>query len=191
MIDPQNVAAILLAAGQSSRFGASDKLLADLQGQPLILHAAQRIGELNPARKIAVCGAEVGKLLSPLGFHIVTNPDARQGLSTSLACGIEAARQGECSAALVCLGDMPLISLNHLRLLLSRFEGKSAPIVGSRKDDKAMPPAIFARAFFDQLQSGHGDQGARGLLASADHITAPANELIDIDTIEDLRRVRP
>lgn len=187
MIAPENVTAILLAAGQSSRFGTSDKLLADLNDKPLILHAAARITELNPARKIAVCSPEVGELLRPLGFEIVPNPNARDGLSTSLAHGIETVDQ---AAALVCLGDMPFVTLAHLQSLLAEFDDITAPVVASIKNATPLPPAIFARRYFAELKAGQGDRGARGLLATAHHITAPPNELADIDTIEDLRRFR-
>lgn len=194
MIDAGDVALILLAAGQSSRFGDQDKLLADLNGQPLVLHAAQRVVELNPGRKIAVCGHEVGTLLKPSGFELMANPDARFGLSTSLALGIEAAARGQASAALICLGDMPFVSLGHLRALLAGFDAEQAPVVASRKNgtnSRGMPPAIFARTFFAQLQSGQGDQGARSLLSSASFVGASAEELTDIDSTEDMRRIKP
>src|SRR6266542_2734007 len=97
MIEAGKIAAILLAAGQSLRFGAADKLLARIDGEPLLMHAARRIVELEPARRIAVCsdaqGAAAG-LLSLLGFEIAVNAHPERGLSSSLACGIAAAATG-------------------------------------------------------------------------------------------------
>jgi molybdenum cofactor cytidylyltransferase len=194
MIEAGDIVAILLAAGQSTRFGEDDKLLADLDGRPLILHAADYVMGVGAGRMIAVCGAQAGEieaLLSRLGFEIVINANAEQGLSTSLACGIEAAEQGGAAAAVICLGDMPFVSAGHLHALLAKFDPVRAPIVASRAAGAAMPPAILARSCFDELRRGRGDKGARVLLSSADYVEAAPEELADIDTIEDLRRLTP
>lgn len=192
MIKPGRVAALLLCAGQSARFGPTDKLLAVLDGLPLVVHAARRITRLDPGRKIAVCAeGRVAGLLEPMGFEIVINRAAEQGLSTSLGCGVEAVEQGDCEAALVCLGDMPFVSAGHFGELLARFDPVEAPNIASAANGVAMPPALFARACFDQLRAQRGDRGAGKLLASAVQVPAPPGELADIDTIEDLWGVRP
>lgn len=191
MIDAANIAAILLAAGQSRRFGADDKLLAPLAGEPLALHAARRIVELAPGRRIAVCPDGDGALatmLSGLGFDIVVNADAASGLSQSLALGIAAAARGPERAALVCLADMPFVGTGHLQRLLARFDPIAAPVVASSDGDAAMPPALFARALFDRLRASEGDRGGKALLADAALVTAAAGELADIDRPADLRR---
>jgi molybdenum cofactor cytidylyltransferase len=189
MIEAGKVAAILLAAGQSLRFGAADKLFAEIDGEPLLMHAARRIIELEPARRIAVCsdarGAAVD-LLSALGFEIAVNPRPERGLSSSLACGMAAAATGPADAALIALADMPFVSLRHLRSLLAAFDPSDAPVVGSARNGLAMPPALFARAMFAPLQQAQGDQGGRKLLAAARLVEAPAAELADVDVPEDL-----
>lgn len=191
MIDAANIAAVLLAAGQSRRFGADDKLLAPLAGEPLALHAARRIVELAPGRRIAVCPDGDGALatmLSRLGFDIIVNADAASGLSQSLALGIAAAARGPERAALVCLADMPFVGTGHLQRLLTRFDPIAAPVVASSDGDAAMPPALFARALFDRLRASEGDRGGKALLADAALVTAAAGELADIDRPADLRR---
>ena len=191
MIEAGKVAAILLAAGASKRFGEEDKLLAELDGEPLLDHAARRIVELEPGQKIAVCSSAQGgpaELLRGLGFDIVLNPQPGRGLSSSLVCGIAGAARGPAEAALVCLADMPFVSLDHLQLLLLRFDPQQAPVVASAKEDVAMPPALFARALFDELRQLSGDRGARSLLATAALVPAAATELTDIDLPEHLPR---
>lgn len=191
MIKAGKVAAILLAAGQSLRFGGSDKLLAKVDGEPLLLHASRRIMELKPARCIAVCSDAQGaaaSLLATLGFAVVFNPHPERGLSSSLARGIAEAAQGPSEAALICLADMPFISLRHLQALLARFDGGHAPIVASAREGIPMPPALFARSMFERLQQATGDHGGRKLLAGARLIEAPASQLADIDLPDDLRR---
>jgi molybdenum cofactor cytidylyltransferase len=189
MIEAGRVTAILLAAGRSLRFGGTDKLLAQVDSEPLVLHAARRMLELEPGRQIAVCsdghGAVAGLLFS-LGFEIVLNPHPERGLSSSLACGIGEAEPSQAEAALICLADMPFISLRHLQALLARFDAERAPIVASAREGIAMPPALFARSKFARLQQATGDRGGRNLLAGASLVEAPAAELADIDVPGDL-----
>lgn len=189
MIEAANVAAILLAAGTSQRFGAEDKLLAPLAGEPLALHAARRIVELAPGRRIAVCPDDHGVLAQQLaaeGFEIVVNAHPERGLSQSLSWGIAAAALGPEVAALICLADMPFVSAGHLRNLLTRFDSSTAPAVASSNGDAAMPPALFSRALFEALRSGEGDRGGKALLADAALVRADAGELLDIDQPGDL-----
>lgn len=190
MIDAGDISAILLAAGESRRFGSDDKLLAPLAGEPLALHAARRIVALAPGRRIAVCRDADGALarrLVALGFEIIGNPRPERGLSHSLACGIAEAARGRETAALVCLADMPFVSAGHLDRLLDRFDPATTPVVGSSDGTAAMPPALFARALFDRLSASAGDRGGKALLAGAALVTASADELADIDRPEDLR----
>lgn len=189
MIDPNAVAAILLAAGRSSRFGAEDKLLAPLDGMPVALHAARAIATLGPARRIAICPDADGALADMLageGFDIVANPDAERGLSESLRLGIAAAQAGTELAALLCLADMPFVRAGHLAALLARFDPDEAPVVASGRDGVPMPPALFARSRFAELAEARGDSGGRALLASAVIFPAPAGRLDDIDRPGDL-----
>lgn len=189
MIDATNIAAILLAAGTSRRFGADDKLLAPLDGAPLALHAARRIVELAPGRRIAVCRDDHGMLaraLAELGFEIVANPYSERGLSQSLSCGIAKAAPGPEAAALICLADMPFVSADHLRSLIVRFDAATAPIVASTNGEAAMPPALFAHSLFETLRDSTGDRGGKALLAGAVLVRARADELADIDRPGDL-----
>lgn len=189
MIDAGDIAAILLAAGGSRRFGAGDKLLAPLAGEPLALHAAQRIVELAPGRRIAVCrdaDGPLAKCLAALDFAIVVNPDPEARLSQSLARGIAEAARGPETAALIALADMPFVGVAHLRSLLARFDAEDAPVVASTDGAARMPPALFARSLFGALQEGSGDRGARALLADAALVAAGDGELADIDRPEDL-----
>lgn len=189
MTERSKIAAILLAAGQSSRFGSEDKLLANMAGEAVVMHAAYAIRPLAPATCIAVCAdstAPVAHMLAGTGFRIVENRHPELGMSRSLAIGIAAAALTSCDAALVCLGDMPFVSTAHLQALLDRFDPEYAPIVASSQGDAAMPPALFHRANFARLQSGTGDSGGRSLLADAVLVRAPAGELRDIDVPRDL-----
>jgi molybdenum cofactor cytidylyltransferase len=81
---------------------------------------------------------------------------------------------------------MPFVSTRHLRNLIGRFDVEHTPIVASSNDKVAMPPALFARALFEKLQSGEGDRGGKTLLADAALVHAGSDELADIDCPSDL-----
>src|SRR3546814_19889776 len=105
--------------------------------------------ELAPGRRIAVCPDGDGPLarrLAAQGFDIVVNPDEALGLSCSLARGIAEAARGPQAAALICLADMPFVTLGHLPQLLTRFDPGPAPVVASPDGEVPIPPAPFARS---------------------------------------------
>lgn len=181
------IAAILLAAGRSRRFGSGDKLLAPLCGKPLILHAAAAIARLDCNCRIAVCANEaVAELLSSRGYCIVSAEGTDAPMSRSLAAGIAEASALGAAAALVCLGDMPFITAAHLDALLRRRRDTLAPVMASSNGKTPMPPAIFDRSCFAALTTLHGDRGAREMLAGAQCVEAPRGTLRDIDTEADL-----
>ena len=188
MIAAEHVAAVLLAAGESRRFGAANKLLADLRGQPLVLHIAARLARLGFGTRIAICSDDrVAALLGDAGFQIVPNPAPERGLSQSLALGIGALPE-DADAALICLGDMPAVPEAHVDALLARFDPDRAPVVASARGGRPMPPALFGRSLFPALRTQTGDRGARDLLAAAAHVPASPSWLADIDAPAELAR---
>jgi len=190
MIAAERVAALLLAAGESRRFGAANKLLADLRGQPLVIHVATRLARLGLGARVAVCSDDrVAALLDDAGFRIVRNAAPERGLSQSLALGIGALPE-DVDAALVCLGDMPDVPDTHVQALLARFDGDTAPVVASALGGHPMPPALFGKSLFPALRARTGDRGARDLLAAAERVPASADWLADIDAPSDLARAQ-
>lgn len=184
MIAPADCAVIVLAAGRSERFGSGQKLMADLLGRPLAAHIARTLSRLDWAQKLAVTADDaVSALFADQGFTIVTNPSPEHGQSHSLRLGIDAARDAK--ATLVCLADMPFITVEHLRALLDAADG--ANTIASRADDYRGPPAIFPTSALRAADLS-GDKGARGLLADAHLIDLPSEAVTDFDRIEDFAR---
>jgi len=172
-----SVAAVLLAAGLSRRFGTDDKLAMQLDGVPLGLHAARTLAGLPLDHRIVVTGP------SPLdwpGFTPVTNDRPEQGMGHSLALGVRPARALGVSAVLVALADMPFVSSCHFALLLSCYRDPDS-IACSSDGKRRMPPALFGSRWFDALADLSGDTGARALLGKAQPVIAGADELADVD----------
>jgi len=190
MVTPERVAAVLLAAGQSRRFGQSDKMLLQLGGQPMVMHAAQMLSMFGLGRLFAVCpldGDAAVDLVSAKGFTCIRTTQRDGDLSHSLATGVRAvAALPDVSAILICLADMPFVTSQHIQRLLDAHDGGPTSIIASSDGGTSMPPALFGRTHFEALMSLEGDAGARALLTMAKLVHADSAILKDIDRIEDL-----
>ena len=190
-----HIAALVLAAGRSSRMGADNKLLVEVAGVPMVLRAANAARASRASSVTAVVGHqadEVGAVLAATGSAIVTNPDYAQGMSTSLRHGI-AALPAEADAVLVVLGDMPGITARHLDRLIAAFDPANPAIVVPEKDGRRGNPILWPREFFAAMCDISGDQGARALLERhAERVRKVAFDddaiFLDIDRPEDLER---
>ena len=196
------IAAVLLAAGKSSRMG-TNKMLEMIDGRPMVARTAQRLLSSRARPIVAVLGNmadQVDDALSRLPVDRVRNPDYADGLSTSLKRGITAL-PADIDGAIVCLGDMPLIAGRDLDRLIAAFnplEGRA--IVVPTRHGRRGNPVLWSRQFFPEMMALSGDSGARKLIDEHADLVAEIemdndSVLIDIDTPEalaDLReRVKP
>lgn len=161
-----NVAALVLAAGRSSRMGGANKLLAEVDGVPLVLRAVNAALASKAASVTVVLGHEaetVVALLAGCRVNLVRNPDYAQGMSTSLRCGL-AALPAAAAAAVVLLADMPRISAVHVDRLIDAFDAGQPSILVPHRGGRRGNPILWPREFLAGMASVAGDQGARGLL---------------------------
>ena len=191
-----SVAAVILAAGRSTRMGAN-KLVADLGGKPLIRRTSEAVLASRARPVLLVTGHEPGKLAQSLaGLDVVwvRNPRHAEGLSTSLIAGI-AALPDEARAALICLGDMALIKAGTLDRIIESFEkepsvGAIVPAYGGEWGN----PVLLSRKLFDSVANLGGDTGARKLLQGRADVRVLEVEdpaiLIDADTPSALAEMR-
>ncbi|WP_267434230.1 nucleotidyltransferase family protein [Sphingomonas sp. GM_Shp_1] len=188
MIDAEDVVLVLLAAGRSSRFGMDNKLEAEFLGKPVGFHVTTALESIAFADRIVVTdGCRLD--FASRGYRPIHNADVGQGLSHSLQLGVREAMKTSPRAILVALADMPRVTAAHIYRLFDAFEGPDAVVVSSNGEHPT-PPGIFGSGRFEALLKLEGDEGARALVAGGRHVvTAPA-ELIDIDTPEDLERLR-
>jgi molybdenum cofactor cytidylyltransferase len=183
-----SVAAVILAAGRSTRMGAN-KLLADVGGKPLIRRTSEAVLASRARPILFVTGHESEKLAESLaGLDVVwvRNPRHAEGLSTSLIAGV-AALPDDARAALICLGDMALIKAATLDRLIESFEkepgfGAIVPAHGGEWGN----PVLLSRKLFDSVGTLIGDTGARKLLQGRSDVRVLEVEdpaiLIDADT---------
>ena len=194
----RRVAALVLAAGRSTRMGAVNKMLAEIGGKPLVRIAAEQAAASHAQPVIVVTGHEREKVeaaLKGLSVRFVHNPDYSEGLGTSLKAGIAAVPE-ESDAAIVCLGDMPQVDAALINRLIAAFDPeRGALVVVPSIDGRRGNPVVWSRRFFHDLMSIQGDIGARHLIgnyveAVVEVPVAGEAALIDVDTPESLSAVK-
>jgi molybdenum cofactor cytidylyltransferase len=194
----RSVAAIILAAGRSIRMGGPNKLLAEIDGKPLVRIAAEQAlaSRANPV--IVVTGhqrEQIEAVLAGLALRIVHNPDFAQGLGTSLRAGVKAV-PADADGTIICLADMPQVGSNLIDRLIAAFDPeKGALVVVPTLDGKRGNPVLWSRRFFPDLMAIDGDVGARHLIAGyAEAVTeVPVTgdaAFLDVDTAEMLAALK-
>jgi len=194
----RRVAALVLAAGRSTRMGAVNKMLAEIGGKPLVRIAAEQAVASHAQPVIVVTGHEREKVeaaLKGLPVRFVHNTDYAEGLGTSLKAGIAAVPE-ENDAAVVCLGDMPQVDAALINRLIAAFDPeRGALVVVPSIDGKRGNPVVWSRRFFHDLMAIQGDVGARHLIgnyteAVVEVPVAGEAALTDVDTPESLLAVK-
>ncbi|MBI2735206.1 MAG: NTP transferase domain-containing protein [Rhodospirillales bacterium] len=193
------VAALVLAAGRSTRMGGPNKMLADAEGQPLVVHAVKAALASQAVEVVVVLGnmadevrAAIDKAIPAKSrLRFVTNPDFADGLSTSVGVGIGALGK-DIDAAIVQLGDMPGVGaplLDRLMAAFSPVEGRSicVPTVAGKRGN----PVLWARQFFPEMTKLSGDSGAKHLIGEHADLVCEVEmtgeaAVTDIDTPEAL-----
>ena len=192
------IAAVVLAAGQSSRMGAN-KLAATLDGKPVLRHVVDNIRAARLDKIVVVLGHQADEtraLLAGAGVDTVVNEHYRKGIATSLQAGI-AALPDEIDGAMIFLGDMPDIDAALIGRLTEAFDpARMRAIVVPKREGRQGNPVLWGRAFFPILaEETHGDSGAKHLIPRYARWVAeiPADTdaiFADLDTAEALRQRR-
>jgi molybdenum cofactor cytidylyltransferase len=190
------VAAIVLAAGRSSRMAPRNKLLERVEGTAIIAHVAGVALRSGADPVIVVTGFDaprIAEALRELTVTLVHNPDFATGLSSSLKTGLSAL-SSDVDGALILLGDMPAVDAPVLRALMTAFTGADA-ICMPVHQGHAGNPILWGKSYFAEMMGVSGDRGAKPLLARhAARVTevAVASDGIfaDVDTADDLARLK-
>jgi molybdenum cofactor cytidylyltransferase len=194
------VAAVVLAAGRSRRMAPHNKLLvADGGGKPMIARMVDNVLSSGARPVIVVTGHQaelVEQALAGRPVRFVHAADYAEGLSASLKAGITAV-PAECAAAVVCLGDMPLVTGRMIDRLLAAYDpDEGRLIVLPTFRGKQGNPMLWDRRFFAEMLEISGDSGARHLLGRhmdglAEVEMADEAVLRDFDTPDSLATLPP
>ena len=188
------VDAILLAAGQSTRMGARNKLLEPVGGEPMIRRVAAAVRSAAIRRLVVVTGHQAGRVrdaLAGLDCAFADNPDYPSGMGSSVAAGARAAFEtpDPPDAAIVCLGDMPDIAPAMLDALIANYDPQAGrTIVAAASGGQRGHPVLWDRRFADDLASLGGDTGGRDILQ--EHAGQVVTVEMDDDAVLDATSTR-
>lgn len=192
------IAAVVLAAGRSTRMGPANKLLQEVEGRPMVARVVDAALASSARPVVVVTGHQAEAVRAALAGRDVTfvhNPDFATGLASSLRQGL-GALPADCDGALVAQGDMPRLTADHFERLVAAFspvEGRA--IIVPTWAGKRGNPVLWAARFFPEMKAVAGDVGAKHLIGEhADvvrEVESPDDAvLLDVDTPDVLARVR-
>ncbi|HEX8940310.1 MAG TPA: nucleotidyltransferase family protein [Candidatus Limnocylindrales bacterium] len=194
MIEADRVAAVVLAAGASSRFGGQ-KLLAPLAGTPVLGHVLSAAANLGLAETILVLGRDAGAVANAVPeageprVRVVRNPEPERGLSSSLRLGLDAVGPAV-DAALILLGDQPLVRPAVIAALFEAWEAAGPPLVVPRYAGGGGPnPVLIARGAWPLAAEVRGDRGLGPVMARRPDLVRQVpvqGDNPDVDTPADL-----
>jgi molybdenum cofactor cytidylyltransferase len=190
------VAAVVLAAGGSTRFGSPKQLL-PWGDKTLLQHVVDRVLGSSLDLVVLVLGHEAGRIGALIGdrpLRVVVNQEWARGQSGSLRAGLQALPQ-TCDACLFVLADQPNVSPQLIDRLLARYRRTLAPIVAPVHQGRRGNPVLFARTLFPELLEMQGDQGGRQAIERHEQEVETVEALdpdpfLDIDTVENYEEAR-
>ncbi len=184
-------AAVVLAAGASSRFGRP-KALARLWGRPLLQHVLDSVAQVGVAEVVVVLGRDAETIEAALGWRSerrVRNPNPGAGLSSSLRVGLDSVGPAQ-EAALILLGDQPLVRVDVIGRLLAGLASPARPIVVPRYREGGGPnPLLIHRAAWPLAGEAQSDRGLGSVLRNHSDLVvevAVEGSNPDIDTPDEL-----
>jgi molybdenum cofactor cytidylyltransferase len=191
------VAAVVLAAGGSTRMAPIHKLLIEIDGEPMVRRVARSALEAGLAATVAVVGHEAAAVraaLAGLPLAFAENPSWREGIASSIRVGLASVPEN-CTGALILLADMPRVRPAHLQRLCAAFarhgaHGICVPSFGGQRGN----PVLWGRAHFPALAALTGDRGGRVLFEALRRhlVEVPMDDdavLYDVDTAQALSAV--
>lgn len=187
-------AAVILAAGSSSRMGQSKQML-DIHGEKLLIKTIQSVMRAGIPRVIIVLGAEEKAhrdLIKDLPVEVIHNADWRRGMGSSLKAGIRQliTHDPATEVVVVSVCDQPLLSPQNIQALITQYKETGKAVIASEYSGAPGVPALFHKSFFERLMRLPDDQGAKRIIleniGEASLIRFPGGE-IDLDTMEDYR----
>jgi molybdenum cofactor cytidylyltransferase len=196
MAEPDACAAIILAAGASSRLG-QPKQLVKIGGETLLRRTTRFAIEAGCSPVIVVLSRDVTMLTSQvdgLAASIVVNGDWQTGMASSLKAGLQAVllAHPDQAAVMILVCDQPRLNESVLRDLMEVRTVKGSKITASKYHDMLGVPAVFSRVVFSELMELTGEQGARSVMQrnpeQLSWVEFP-DGIFDLDTPEDLARL--
>lgn len=194
----RHVGAVVLAAGTSSRAGAQNKLLAEVDGIAMVRRVVETTLAAEVSPVVVVVGHEaprVRRALDGLNVTFVHNENYASGMGTSIAAGVRAIRALGTGATLVALGDMPFVRAEDIRLLVAAHTESTqhlivAPESGTADKRRLGNPVLWPERYFDDLEALDGDAGGKVLMLRSPGAVLRI-PIDDVGVLRDVDRPKP
>ncbi|WP_114575451.1 NTP transferase domain-containing protein [Saliphagus sp. LR7] len=188
--DDGPIPGLVLAAGEGTRFGQENKLLAPVGRKPVVVRAVRTVLDSRIRPVTVVVGHEADRVreaLSDLPVRTVENPRYREGQATSVEVGIGALPE-DAPAVLIALGDMPFVDPGTVSALRRAYRAGGGTALAAAADGRRGNPVLFDRQHFDALVGLEGDVGGRGVLREEGVLveTGDPGVIRDVDRPADL-----
>jgi xanthine dehydrogenase accessory factor len=189
------ISAIILAAGQASRFGQCKQLM-PLGGKVLLQHVLDNLGASKVDDIVVILGARAAEIQETVTFgraRVVMNRDHAQGMSTSIQAGLRSLSP-ETEAAMIVLADEPFVTTHTYDTLVDEYRAKRASVVVPTYQGFRGNPVVVDRSLFAEMMEIRGDIGCRAIFGEHPQsiVKVPVADrgvVTDIDTMEDFRGV--
>lgn len=196
------VAAIILAAGESTRMGRPKALLADPDGRPFVARIVRTFAAAGIGDVVIVTGrqhAAIAQALAaddpPVRPFLVNNPEPSRGQLSSLWVGLDAVLRPDVEAVLVTLVDVPMVRTSTVRDVLEAWRKTGAPIVRPAIGARHGHPVLFDHTVFEELRRAPLNEGAKAVVHAHGHqvVNVPVDDqgsLVDVDTPDDYEAMK-
>ena len=184
------VALIMLAAGNSRRFG-SNKLMYEVDGVPMYLRTLrklQKAKEKIPNSRIILVTqphqSDIIKAAKEIGAEVLLNPHPERGISSSMQIGLESAKDAD--ACLFTVADQPWLTAETIIALYDAFQSENKGMACTRRGEKTGNPCIFSKKYYNELMEITGDRGGKQVIKRHPEDVAyikisDERELVDVD----------
>ena len=188
---------VILAAGDSTRMGSPKALLSTPDGRPFVVSIADTFARAGFDETLVVTGRDHDRIAAALAdetfvapVRIVRNPDPSRGQLSSLLTAMESGVAPGTEALVVTLVDVPLLTVDTVRRVISEWRRTRAPIARPAIGDRHGHPVVFDRRVFDELRRAPLDAGAKVVIRAhaAAVLNVPVTDegcLVDVDTPRD------
>ncbi|MBS7641420.1 MAG: nucleotidyltransferase family protein [Candidatus Bathyarchaeia archaeon] len=187
---------IVLAAGQSKRFGRN-KLLEKIDGSTIIERVVKNALSSKADEVIVVLGFEAHKVLNVLkkfNCKFVFNEEFYSGQSSSVKVGVKAVVE-YAEAVIILPGDMALITPKPINMIINEYYESRSPIIVASYQGRLGHPALFDRSLFNEILAiSEETMGLKAIVRryrdKIKRVEVNSIEvLVDIDTPEDLEKI--
>ena len=192
----QKIGAVILAAGESSRFGRP-KQLVQFRGKSLVRRVVDAAKDANCSAIVVVLGSkreQIERELKETAAIVAENEDWRRGIGSSIRVGVESAvnQVPDIEAIVLLTCDQPFLKTDTIERLIAMYEKTKKAIVASSYSETLGVPALFDRSCFQELLALDDETGAKTIILSNRERVAELLFLegkIDIDTVADYEKL--